>query len=875
VSERLFRALLRLYPAAIRRRHGDEILALMRAKRRRVRGARVGVLWLWLLLDCARAAPGAHVHEWRRRGMVPGRLTLYDMGQAVRSLRRRPATSFAVVLCFALGIGGVTASLSFFYGVLVRPLPFDDPGSLAVLFNTAPGFTRASPTYADFAAWREQTHAFSALAAYGSTSATLSGPEGPERVDGCAITFGFLHVLGVQPALGRGPTAEEDEPGGPATVLLSHTFWQTRFGSDPAVLGKAVVLDGEAHTITGVMPAGFAFPAGARFWRPMRRGSAPGPPGGLVGSVLGRLAPGRSFEGAQAEMNGIAHRLQEADPEGHAEREIAVRPFPDDVLWGWRGPVSGFLLVCALVFLLALGNVAHLLLAQSTLRGRELILRSALGARRPNLLRQLVVEGVLLAALGGGLGLGLGILGRNLYLLALPVPPPSYLSFAVDAPLLAAIVVGTLATGVVAGLVPGLDTLRQDLLPRLREGGQLSPHGSRASHLRSLLVGGQTGLALVVLIGAGTALRSAIRLNRVSPGFDPRGVLTMRIDLPPDVRADPDGQRLLFDRIQARVSALPGVRGAALVSNLPVGGMAAGTSLYVEHTEPPQPGHEPWVISKAVQPGYFGVMRIPLLAGRGFADADGSPGRPPVVVVNESFARRYWPDRSALGERIKYGAPDDARWPWMEVVGVAGDVRHFGRDRPVELGIYEPFRQAPYWRMFFTVRTDRDAESMAGDLRALVRQVSPGAVVYDARTMSEVMYADQWRSVVYARVLAVFSLLALTLAALGVFGVVAFSTARRAREFGIRRALGGGGRSILASAGRGLAAPIGWGLVGGLLLGVFLVPQAGRLLYDVHGLDPMVAGGSVALLSLVAVVATYLPARRALRVDPLEALRAE
>jgi putative ABC transport system permease protein len=875
VSERYFRALLRLYPAAVRRQHGEEILALMRTRRRGVRGSRVALLWLWLLLDAIRAVPMAYAHEWRRHGASRGRPALDDLRQAWRSLRRRPASSFSIVLCFALGVGGVTAALSFFYGVLVRPLPFEDPDHLAVLYNTAPGFTRASPSYADFLAWREQTHAFSALAAYGRTTATLPGPEGPERVNGCSITHDFFRVLGAQPALGRGPTADEDEPGGPATVVLSHALWQARFASDPTVLGRTVVMDGETYTVTGVMPAGFDFPAGARFWRPLRQGYSAGTSGGLVGSVLGRLAPDWSFDLAREDMRSIAHGLQEADPGGHAQREIAVRPFSDDLLWGWKGPVSGFLLVCSLIFLLALGNVAHLLLTQSTVRSREMVLRSALGAGRRNLLRQLVSEGVILAVLGGAVGTGLGILGRDLYLLALPVPPPSYLSFAIDVPLMAVIVVGTLGTGVVAGLVPALDTLRQDLLPSLREGGHLQPPGSRGRLLRSGLIGGQIAMALVVLVGAGTALSSAVRLNRVSPGFDPSGVLTMTVALPPEERDDPDGQRHLFDGIQARVAALPGVTGAALVSNLPVGGMAAGTSVYVEHTEPPQPGHEPWIISKAVQPGYFGVMRIPLLAGRDFTAADGLTGQPPVVLVNESFARRYWPDESPLGKRIKYGAPDDTRWPWMDVVGVVGDVRHFGRARPVELGIYEPFHQQPYWRMFFTARADGDPGALASELRAAVRQVSPGAVVYDLRSMTAVIYEDQWQSVVYTRVLAVFSLLALTLASLGVFGVVAFSTARRFREFGVRLALGAERRSILASAGRGITVPVASGIVGGLILAAVAVPLAGGLFYDVRRLDPTVAGASALALGLIALVATWLPARRALRADPLQALRAE
>jgi putative ABC transport system permease protein len=384
----------------------------------------------------------------------------------------------------------------------------------------------------------------------------------------------------------------------------------------------------------------------------------------------------------------------------------------------------------------------------------------------------------------------------------------------------------------------------------------------------------QTALALAVLVGAGMMARSLGSLKAVPSGLDAENLLTFQIALPEADREDPDRQQGAFDAIRERVAAVPGVTGAAVISNLPVGGGASGTFLSVEGTPVPPPGEEPWVINKQAQPGYFGTAGIRLLAGRDFGAGDGAPGSPPVVVVNERFALTYWPEGEALGKRIKYGRPD-SEYPWMEVVGVAANVRHFGPDRPVELGIYEPFRQLPWWRENLVVRTAGDPDGVVRSVLAGIREVEPEAPVYNVFSMDELLYRSYWRPAVLSRLLWIFTGVALVLAALGIYGVVAFGTARRRREFGIRMALGAREETVLREAFHASLTPCAVGLLGGLGLAWVGVRLARSLMYGVDTMDGRVAAAALGIMALMAVTAVFLPARRAARLDPAEVLRAE
>jgi putative ABC transport system permease protein len=809
---------------------------------------------------------------------------LRDLRYAGRRLLRDPGTSATVILCLGLGLGATAGVFSFFFGIVLRPLPFADPDRLAILFETAPGFTRASPTFDDFEGWRENATAFSGLGAYSRVRRTLTGTEGPEILDGTRVSYDLFGILGVQPDMGRGFTPEDDGPGAPPTVILSHRLWEERYGGVREVLGSAIILDGHPCTVVGVMAQGFAFPEEARFWVPLRTAATSG--GGILTAVLGRFADGVTLEGARADMERVAAIMREADPESNAQREIAVRPLEEDFLWGLKTPVTLFLLVAGFVLLLATANVANLLLAQGTTRSREMVVRTALGAGRGRILRQLLTESVLLAVAGGIAGLVLGVAGRNLYLSFLPEDFPYYLRFDLDAPALALLALITLGAGFFFGLAPALETTRVDLFVALRgggEGGAPSRGGSGAgvflprktgAGFRGGLMALQTGLALAVLVGAGMMARSLGSLKAVSPGLDPENLLTLQVALSEGFRGDEARQRLAFDEVRERVAGIPGVTGAAVISNLPVAGEAAGSSLHVEGTEAPPPGEEPWVITKQAQPGYFETMGIRLLAGRDFRSEDGAPGSPLVVIVNERFARHYWPDGQALGKRIKYGRPE-SEYPWMEVIGVAADVRHFGPDRPVELGIYEPFQQLPYWRENLVLRTAGDPMGVTGSVLAEVRSVDPDAPVYNILTMEELLFRSYWRPAVLSRLLWVFTGIALVLAVLGIYGVVAFSTAQRRREFGIRMALGAEKGVVLRQALRTALYPCSLGLVGGLLVAWLGIRFAGSLMFGVESVDSGVASVAGAVMGIIVLAAVLVPAGKAAGLDPAEVLRGE
>jgi putative ABC transport system permease protein len=833
---------------------------------------------------------------------------LRDLRYAGRRILRDPGTSATVILCLGLGLGAIAGVFSFFFGIVLRPLPFAEADRLAILFETAPGFTRASPTFDDFEGWRENATTFAGLGAYSRTRRTLTAPEGPEILDGTRVSHDLFGILGIMPALGRGFTPEDDGPGAAPTVILSHRLWEERYAGERAVLGSGITLDGSSYTVVGVMARGFAFPEEARFWVPLRTAVTPG--GGSLTAVLGRFAEGVTLEGARADMDRVAALMREAYPESNAQREIAVRPLEEDFLWGLKTPVTLFLMVAGFVLLLATANVTNLLLAQGTTRTREMVVRTALGAGRGRILRQLFAESVLLALAGGTVGLVLGIAGRNLYLSFVPEDFPYYLHFELDAPALALLILITLGTGLFVGLAPALATTRVDLFAALRGGGEgASPSGEGpwidkpilggpaadsgarwpllpnplrsvpiprggGSGFRGVLMTLQTALALAVLVGSGMMARSLGSLKQVSPGLDPENLLTLQVALPEGFRGDEARQRLAFDEIRERVAGIPGVTAAAVVSNLPIAGAAAGTFLHVEGTQAPPPGEEPWVINKQAQPGYFGTAGIRLLAGRDFRSEDGASGSPPVVIVNEGFALRYWPEGEALGKRIKYGRPE-SEYPWMEVIGVVGNVRHFGPERPVELGIYEPFQQLPYWRESLVVRTAGDPRGVIPNVMAEVRAVDPNAPVYNVFTMEEILYRSYWRPAVLSRLLWIFTGIALVLAALGIYGVVAFSTAQRRREFGIRMALGAEKGVVLRHALRTTLLPCSLGLVAGLLVAWAGIRFAGSLLYEVESIDPGVALVAAAVMGLIALAAVLVPAGKAAGLDPAGVLRGE
>lgn len=870
MRRRILAALLFLYPRADRERFGGEILDLMwdRLQRARRRGLLAEMrFWLSLLWDTSRSAVSFRLSDRVTPSALDG--VLVDLRYAWRSLVRRRGFTATAILCMTLGLGATTAVFSAFYGVMVRPLPFSDPDRLAVLFETAPGFTRASPSFRDYAFWKGRAHTFSGMEGYAGVRGPLTHAGSADFVEGGAVTPGLFPLLGVEPVLGRGFTREDGRATSPATLILSGALWRRSFGSDPDVLGRTVSFKGEPRTIVGVMEGQFAFPQNAELWIPKsaERDS------GLLSAAVARLAPGATWSDARTEMDGIARQLEALDPESQAERRVEVRPLEEDLLWGFRGPVAVFFLSVGLILVLATANVAQLMLAQGSARTREMILRGALGAGRARTARLLLLESLLVSITAGALGLALGVGARDLFLRWLPERLPYYLSFDLDARALLVLLGITVLVGLLFGLAPALAVARPDLFTGLRNAGDPVGGHRGAQRFRAVLVAAQVALALTVLNGAGAMFKSLLDLNEVDPGVSMDRVLSFQVSLPQDHDTGGADAVRFFDDLREEIQKLPAVESAASVSNLPIAGSAAGTFLSVEGVEPPARGHEPWVINKVVQPGFFHTMGIGILAGRAFSRADHA-GTPHVVVVNEAFARHYWPDGNALGKRIKYGRPDSG-WPWMEIVGVSGDVRQFGLDRPVEMGIYEVLAQQPMDRSWVVVHSRVEPTVLIRQVREIVTRLNPDAPMYDVKTMREWLYRTQWRPVVYARVFNVFSGIALLLGAVGIYGVVAFTAARRTREFAVRTAVGARRREVVGLAMRWVLRPVGLGLMGGVALSVLLTRLARTMTVGVGTVDLGVLSVTTVILVGVALVATYLPAYRATHVDPVTLLRSE
>ena len=799
---------------------------------------------------------------------------LQDVRYALRSFRKTPALTSAVFVTLALGIGANAAVLPFLYGILVRPLPFEQPDRLAVLFENSPRFTRASPSYPNYMDWSERSAAFGEMGAYWTTNRTLAGSGDPEQLYGSVVTHSLFDALGAIPAYGREFLPEDDIPGAAATVLLSHGLWTRRFGADPALIGQSLVLDGEPHTVVGIMPAGFRFPDQAEFWVPYRRSPTAGRGSGAA-SVIGRMSPGITIEQAQNEMTAIAVQLGEEYPATNAQRGIVVRPLADDLLRGRRRPVLIFYAVACIILLLACANVTNLLLARSTERRREIAMRSVLGASRLRIARQSLTESLLLALLGGALGLLIGSWGRHIALAAMEDPFPYFLRFDLGLPVLFAIVGTTLLSGLLFSIIPTIGAGSMDLAEGLRE-GDAGQRGGRGSHsIRSTLVVSEIGLALVVLVGAGLLTRSFLSLTAVEAGFERENLLTVEVSLPRSRYSEPSAQLEFFRAARERLASVAGVVGVSGVSHLPMTGSHQRGSIYAEHSPVPAEGEEDYSLSRQIQPGYFEVMGIPLLSGRSFDEYGVEPEGPPVVIVDRALASHLWPNETALGKRIKYGAADDMRWPWMEVIGVVGNTHHFSLDDDAEKGMYRPFLQEPVRWQTMLLRTAGDPVLLADQIRREMWAIDANLPLDNIRTMEGIVRSSYWERTAQMWLLSALSTIAIVLAAFGIYGVVAYSVSQRTREFGIRMALGAARLEVAKLVARQVGRLAVIGLAVGVTVALLVTRFGSALLLEVSYRDP--ATYCIAVLGMVLVVlfASYLPARRAARLDPAEALRVE
>jgi putative ABC transport system permease protein len=761
---------------------------------------------------------------------------------------------------------------------LLRPLPYKDPEQLVMVWEDASrqGYPRDTPAAANFVDWRDQNSVFSGMAAMASAYLNLTGVGDPERLQGQLVSASLFPLLGVEPQLGRVFTAAEDQPGAPNVVLLSHRLWQRRFGGDPAIVGKTLSLSGQTYTVVGVMPARFQFPEkDVDLWVPIAFSAAAAANRNRhYLEVIARLKPGVTLPQAQSEMTTIGARLQQQYPQSNTDVGVAVTSLHEHVVGDIKPALLILLGAVGLVLLIACANVANLLLARAAIRQKEIALRVALGARRWRLLRQFLTESVLLATLGGLLGLAIAFAGLLLLASFIPENIAQAREISLDVKVLGFTLLVAWVTGLVFGLAPAIQALRMNQGETLKEGGRDSVTGRSGKRLRGLLVMAEVAVSLVLLIAAGLLINSFLRLRNIDPGFKVDHLLTMKIELP-EPKYEAFAQRAAFytDLVQ-RVQSLAGVRSAAVTTNVPLYRQGNSTSVQLEGKPQPPPGQEPIVVTRIISPSYFDTMSIPLLAGRKLTDQD-TETTPNAVVISETMARRFWPGEEAIGKRLAAGrARTDA--DWIQVVGIVKDVRQFQLNAEPRPQMYVSYRQADFFAPEdLVVKTDVEPASLAAAVRKVVWEIDKDQPVSNIKTMEEILGDSIARQRFSMLLLGVFAGVALLLAAVGIYGVMSYSVAQRTHEIGIRMALG-------AQTGAVLKLAVGYGLklvVAGVLIGLVaafvLTRLMSTLLFGVTPTDPATFALISLLLIAVAALASYIPARRATKVDPLIALRYE
>jgi predicted permease len=865
---RLHGLLLHLYPASFRGQYGAEMRAIF-ARRRRAAAGPLAVLGLWIETVLEVVANAAAVH---------GDLLRQDLRYTARSLGRAPGFTAVAVAVVALGIGANTAVFSVTDFVLVRPLPFNHPERLVKVWERRPGYAEMEPSPANYRDWKRMSHAFAAMGAFDrDISANLVGQGEPVRLSGAAVTAEVLPLLGARPLAGRFFTAAEDRAGAGGTLVLSYRLWREQFGGERSVLGRKVALDGEPFVVIGIMPGDFRFPdRRAEFWKPEQfrdRDFEDRTDNRL--EVVARLRRGVTLEAARAEMALVAARLERQYPREDAHTGATVLDLRDELSQQSRLLLMALSGAALCVLLIACANLAALLVARILAREHELQVRAALGAGRERLVRQLATESLVLALLGGALGVLVAVAAVPLLTRLVPAALPLAETPAIDLRVLAFAGLLTGVTGVGLGLVPALRTGRSASLAGLKEGARAG--GGRKERLRAALVLVEVSASVVLLVATGLLIRALWRLQATDPGFRASGVLTLRTELPyPKYRA---GARraAFYDRVLADVRALPGVRGAAYTSSVPLawrGGIwpvaVDGRLLQASGTR-----EESQVASlRFVTPGYFAALGVPLRQGRDVAAGD-TAGRPFVAVVSESFVRRYWPGRDPLGRHLQFGLHDRV------VVGVVGDVRVRGLERRSEPQVYLPYRQAPDGELFYyapkdlVVRAAASGEALLPTIRGIIRRADPEQPVSDVRTMEEIVAGETSSRSTQVRVLGAFAGIAALLAGIGIHGLLAFAVSQRTREIGVRRALGARSGDILAAVLRRGVLTTAAGVIPGLLLAYAGGRAMEALLAGVQPTDPATFAAAAALCLLMTISGCIAPALRAVHVDPMTAVRAD
>jgi putative ABC transport system permease protein len=815
-------------------------------------------------------------NDWRRHMFAD---LWQDLRFGARLLRKNYGFTLIAVLTLALGIGANAAIFSVVNAVLLRPLPFKEPDRLMIINETKlPQFPEFSVSPANFLDWKQQSRVFERLVAVGPASFNLTGTGDPERLRGMRVSEGFCALLGVQPMLGRDFLPEEDQQGRNRVIILSHGLWQSRFGGDPAIVDRAITLDGQSYTVVGVMPSGFQFfDRTNQLWTPMAFTPQQAQNrGGHSLAVIGQLRPENSLEQARTEMTAIAERLAAQYAEVNQGWNVKLTPLMEYTVRRIKPALLVLLGAVAFVLLIACANVANLLLARASNRQKEIAIRTALGAGRWRIIRQLLTESVLLSLAGGALGLLLANWGLEVLLKFVPQELPRMSDVSLDARVLAFSAAITLLTGLVFGLIPALQASRPDLHQTMKDGGRGSTEGGRRQFVRNSLVVLEVASALVLLVGAGLMAKSFMRLQEVEIGFNPEKALSVSVALPGNKYPQEERQIAFFQQLLERVAALPGVQSVGATSLVPLGGDDFILNFEVDGQPPPAPDDRQNTHYYSVSPDYFEAMSIPLLRGRHFTEQDTRDSLP-VAIINESMANKIFPGEDPLGKRITFDLRAE-KPAWFEIVGIVGDVKHYSPERPTTLQTYEPYTQQTFASMALVVRTTLEPGSLTAAIRRQVLELDPEQPISSISTLdqyvSSVLAQQQFSTLLFV----IFAAVAMALASIGIYGVLSYSVTQRTHEIGIRRALGAQTSDVLRMViGQGvLLAVIGIACgVGVALLLAKLTTSFSELLFGVTATDPLTFTLIALALLGVALLACYVPARRAAKVDPMIALRGE
>jgi putative ABC transport system permease protein len=806
-----------------------------------------------------------------------------DVRFGVRMLLKKPVFTAIAVLALALGAGANTAIFSVVNGVLLRPLPFKDPDKLVRLgewSKQVPGMSIAYPNFKD---WRERNHVFDGLAATQFDSYNLTGGDEPERLQGRNVSYNFFDVLGVVPSVGRGFRADEDRAGAPRVCMLSHGLWQRRFGGDSKIVGKPLALNGESYTVVGVLPQDYRFGTQTDVFVPLglkEDGENMRPRDNHPGIyAYARLKDGVSFEQAETEMKAIAAQLAEEYPKTNTGNGVTLTPLREYFVGDVRTSLLVLLAAVGFVLLIACANVANLLLARAASRAREIAVRKAMGASRWRIIRQLLTESVMLSALGGVVGLLLAMWGVDVLRRASIDLLPTTAEIGLDRNVLFFTFGVSLLTGILFGLAPALQASKSDLSESLKEGGRSGADGAARNRVRSLLVVAEVALSLVLLVGSGLLVRSFLLLRDTDTGFDQKNLLTLQLSYRVGKE---EGQRAVnfLRAVEEKVRALPGVSAVAVSNGVPLLGVSE-TGLQIKGRPPAEPGKQPMTVSFWTTPGHLDALGIRLMRGR-FINEHDTEGAQPVVVIDEELARLHFGGEEPVGQYLA-GNPENGMPDYL-IVGVVGHVKNYGLDSPgpVQAQIYRARAQVPEKfqpilaeRVTLLVRTLQEPESLTASVRRAVQEVDPNQPVYNVQTMEQVVSDSIATQRLSMMLLIIFAGVAVVLAAVGIYGVMSYAVAMRTHEIGVRMALGAQGGDVLKMVVRQGMVLVLAGVGVGLLGSAALTRLMSGLLYGVSATDPLTFAGVPVLLFVVALVACLVPARRATKVDPMEALRYE